>query len=66
MQKQKPRTQRSHKLDEGKDNDEYNMFTVNSTTNQLLALPVALNGANLTMEIDTGTVKSVMNGNTFT
>ena len=42
------------------------MFTVNSTTNQPLALPVTLNGVNLTMEIDTGASKSVISENTFT
>jgi len=29
---------KTHYLDEGKDDDEYNMFTVNSTTNQPLTL----------------------------
>ena len=37
-----------------------------STTCLLLALPVTLNGVNLTMEIDTGAAKSVISENTFT
>ena len=57
---------KTHHLDEGKDDDEYNMFTVKSTTNQPLALPVTLNDVNLTMEIDTDAAKSVISENTFT
>ena len=52
-------------MDEEKDDNEYNMFTVNSTTDQTLALPVILNGVNLTMEIDTDAAKSVISENTL-
>ena len=52
-------------MDEEKDDNEYNMFTVNSTTNQTLAFPDILNGVNLTMEIDTDAAKSVISENTL-
>ena len=64
--KKDPRTTRTHHLDAGTDEDEYNLFTVTSSTNQPLTVPLTLNGANLIMEIDTGAARSIISDQTFT
>ena len=56
---------KTHHLDATVDHDEYNLFTVPSSTNQLLTVLLTLNGANLIMEIDTGATRSVISDKTF-
>ena len=46
--------------------DEYNLFTVTSSSNQPLMASLTLNGANLIMEIDTGAARSIISDKTFT
>ena len=58
--KMDPQTTRTHHLDAGTDEDEYNLFTVAPSTNQPLTVPLTLNGANLIMEIDTGATRSII------
>ena len=64
--KMDPQTTRTHHLDAGTDEDEYNLFTVAPSTNQPLTVPLTLNGANLIMEIDTGATRSIISDQTFT
>ena len=64
--KKNPWTISTHHLDAGTDEDEYNLFTVTSSTNQPLTVPLTLNGANLIMEIDTGAARSIISDQTFT
>ena len=52
--KKDTKTTKTHHLDAGSDEDEYNLFTVTSSTNKPLTVSLTLNGANLIMEIDTG------------
>ena len=61
--KKDTKTTKTHHLDAGSDEDEYNLFTVTSSTNK--PLTVTLNGANLNMEIDTGAARSVISDKTF-
>ena len=56
---------KTHHLDATVDHDEYNLFTVTSSTNQPLRVLLTLNGANLIMEIDTGATRSVISDKTF-
>ena len=64
--KMDPQTTRTHHLDAGTDEDEYNLFTVAPSTNQPLTVPLTLNGAKLIMEIDTGATRSIISDQTFT
>ena len=64
--KKDTKTTKTHHLDAGSDEDEYNLFIVTSSTNKPLTVSLTLNGANLIMEIDTGAARSVISDNTFT
>ena len=60
------KTAKTHHLDAGSDQDEYNLFTVTSSTNKPLTVSLTLNGANSIMEIDTGAARSVISDKMFT
>ena len=64
--KKDPQTTKTHHLEVSTDENEYNLFTVTSSTNQPLTVSLTLNGANLIMEIDTGAARSIISDKTFT
>ena len=57
---------KTHHLEAATKENEYNLFTVTSSTNKPLTVSLSFNGANLIMEIDTGPARSVISEKTFT